>query len=861
MVNAPPSQFKRFDVDQKLAELSIATKIKLLGGKDFWCFEDSPEDGIPAVRTSDGPNGVRGRNFFNGVPSSCFPSGTGLAASFDRAMMRRVGEALGDECRAKSAHVLLGPTINIQRSPLGGRGFESYSEDPLLSGLLAAEYVNGVQSKGVAACIKHFVANDQEFERFSSDSVVSQRALREIYLEPFRLAVKHSSPKSFMTSYNRLNGTHCSEHKELLDGILRGEWGWNGLVCSDWTGVVSVDESIKAGLDVEMPGPPVMRGKPVNRALGAGKLTLEDIDDRARNVLELVNHAIDSGIPFYAGEDKVDTPELRALLREAAANATVLLKNDMNLLPLDASSIKGKRIAVVGLNAKVAFPSGGGSASLAPSWLVSALDGVTEAAEEFGATVEYTAGVAAFRYVPLLDPYLTHPTTGKQGALIEFRNGKPDEQWFKSADVPKSSKPDWSTDTNTSLCFMIDGVPWSKLDKHVRSRYVATFTPDQSGKWTFGLGSIGWSQLFLDGKPIVENVESYAPGELFFNMGSQERRGEIEVVAGQSYQLELHGYVDPASLGASPFTFSSSFRIGAFPTVEPEAARKEAADLAANCDVAIVVVGTNPDWESEGFDRKTMKLPGDSDELVRAVLAANPSTVVVNQSGTPVEFPWVKEASTVVQTFFGGNELGHGIADVLFGKVNPSGKLPLTFPVRLEDNPAYHSFGLTSETPGKVVYGEGIYTGYRHYDRLQVAPAFPFGHGLSYTTFKLSSLSTSPVSDDGDLTVSFEVQNAGKLDGAEVAQVYIAAPADGSRITSPRKELKAFEKVALRAGETKKVEVKLSREAFSYWNERYSKWVAPKGEYEVLVSTSSADKDIKLRGPVSLPTEIRWSGL
>jgi len=272
-----------------------------------------------------------------------------------------------------------------------------------------------------------------------------------------------------MTSYNRLNGKHCSESKELLDGILRGDWGWNGLIMSDWTGVYSVDESIKAGLDVEMPGPPVMRGSTVNRAFGAGKLTPDDVDDRVRNVLHLLNFAIDSGIPFYAGEDKVDTPELRALLREAAANATVLLKNDSGLLPLGASA-KGKRIAVIGSNAKVAFPSGGGSASLAPSWVVSALDGITAAAEEAGASVDYAVGVAAFRYVPLLDPYLSHPTSGKQGARIQFFNGKPDERWFTSAEVPKSSKPDFELDTDTSLCFMIDGVPWDKLDKHVRAR-------------------------------------------------------------------------------------------------------------------------------------------------------------------------------------------------------------------------------------------------------------------------------------------------------------------------------------------------------------------------------------------------------
>ncbi|BGP53496.1 hypothetical protein JCM8202_001140 [Rhodotorula sphaerocarpa] len=853
-------KFERFDVEKKLAELSLPDKIRLLGGKDFWCFEDAPEKGVPQVRTSDGPNGVRGRQFFNGKPSSCFPCGTGLASSFDVDMMRRVGEALADECRAKSAHVLLGPTCNMQRSPLGGRGFESYSEDPHLSGLIASAYVNGLQSKGIAATIKHYVGNDQEFERFSADSVVSQRALREIYLEPFRLAVKHANPKAFMTGYNRVNGVHCSEDPKILDQILRGEWGWKGVVMSDWTGVYSVDPSIKAGMDVEMPGPPAMRAGAVMRAMGGGKLTEEDLDERIRNILDLVNYAIDSKVPFYAEEESVDTPELRALLREAAANATVLLKNDDGLLPLSSSS-GIKKIAVIGSNAKLAFPSGGGSASLAASYVVSPLDAITEAAEKLGASVEQSVGVAAFRYVPLADQYLSLPDGKGTGAKVEIFNGKPDGSWFQNDAAPKDSAAHTDT-TKSSLCFMIDGVPWGKIEKENRMRYTATFTPDVSGKWSFGLGSTGYGSVFIDGQTVVTNLESeWQAGELFFNLGSEERRGEIQLEAGRQYRLVVHTYTDPHRVAAAPFTLASSFRLGAFPAVVEADARKEAADLAAKSDVAIVVVGTNPDWESEGFDRKTTKLPGATDELVEAVLAANPKTIVVNQSGTPVDFPWVNKASTLVQTFFGGNELGNGLADVLFGKVNPAGRLSLSFGKRLEDNPSFHSFGITSETPGKVVYSEGIYVGYRHYDRAKLAPAFPFGFGLSYTTFELSKLSVGAVSAEGDCTLSFNIKNTGKLDGAEIAQVYVAAPSDGSRITSPVKELKAFRKVALKAGESKQVEVKLAKEAWSYWDEHYNKWIAPKGQYGILVGTSSAEQDIKLRGEAKVEKEVRWVGL
>ncbi|GAA6022460.1 hypothetical protein JCM10207_004401 [Rhodosporidiobolus poonsookiae] len=852
--------FARFDVEQKLQTLSTAEKIRLLAGKDLWTTEDVPAAGVPSLRTSDGPNGVRGRHFFAPLPSSCFPCGTGLAASFDTDLIRRVGGALGDECRAKSAHVLLGPTVNIQRSPLGGRGFESFSEDPVLSGHIAAAYINGVQEKGVAACIKHFVTNDQEFERFSMDSIVSQRALREIYLEPFRLAVKHSRPRTFMSAYNRLNGTHCSEFKGLLEGILRGEWGWEGLVMSDWNGTYSTDESIKAGLDIEMPGPPVLRGASVSRALAAGKISEEDIDDRIRNLLELVNFAIDSNIPFYGGEHRVDPPGLRSLLREAASNSVVVLKNDKHLLPFSESTVKGKKLAVIGSNARMAFPSGGGSASLAASYTVSPLEGITAAAAQLGATVNFCMGVAAYRYVPLLDPFMTRPDLREEGALVEVFNGSPAEGWLVSAADPGPA--DFSVGTTSSDCFMVDRIPWESLAEQVRTRFTTIFTPDVSGSWTLGLGSVGHSALFLDGEQLIDNTEgSYRSGELFYNVGSEERRAKVKLVAGRAYCLEVRNYLSPDMQAASPFAIKSAIRVGAFPTIVANQARKEAAELAARSDLAILVVGTNPDWESEGFDRKDMKLPGESDALVSAVLAAKPNTVVVNQSGTPVEFPWLKDASTVVQAFFGGNELGNGLADVLFGKVNPAGKLPLSWPVRLEDNPAFHSFGNTGETPGKVVYGEGIYVGYRHYDRMKLAPAFPFGHGLSYTTIEFSGLSTSSVSPSGDFTVSFTVKNTGSMDGTEVAQVYIAAASDGSRIRSPVKELKAFKKVELKMGESKTVDVELGKEAFSYWNEHYESWIAPAGQYKILVSTSAAEENVKLVGEVTLEKELRWVGL
>ncbi|KAK4704566.1 beta-glucosidase, partial [Phenoliferia sp. Uapishka_3] len=841
--------YKQLDIEALIVSLPLKDKVKLLAGRDFWHFEEVASAGIPPVRCSDGPNGVRGQNFFKGVPASCFPCATGIAASFDTDLVGRIGEALGDECVAKGAHILLGPTANFQRSPLGGRGFESFAEDPVLSGMVSAAYINGLQSKNVSACMKHFVANDQEFERFSADSVVSQRALREIYLEPFRLAVKHSQPDAIMTSYNKVNGLHSSENKGLLEDILRKEWGWNGLTMSDWTGTYSTGTALKAGLDVEMPGPSCMRGAAVIRQISSGKLSVDVVDARVRTVLTLVNKAIASGIPFNAQESSIDTPELRALLRQASSSAVVLLKNSASLLPISSST---KSIAVIGSNAKISVPSGGGSASLVSTYTISPLEGITEAAKAIGATVEYSAGASAFRYLPLLDPLMTP-------ALLEvfIENPAPTKSWYEGVDV-KLPKADWETTTTSSLVFAIDGIPWDKLGDSPLCRFTTVFTPDVSGTWEFGLAAIGGSTLFIDEKLVVDNYHNFVGGEMFFGMGSEQQKGTLELVAGKEYRLELRQSLELKSTKATPFIPASAWRIGAYPLVEPKVAREAAVELAKKSDLAILVVGTNPDWESEGFDRKDIFLPGETDALVKAVLAVNPNTVVVTQSGTPVAMPWINEASTILQAFFGGNELGNGLADILFGSVNPSAKLPVTFPVRLEDNPAFTSFGITTETPGKVVYGEGIYVGYRHYEKANIAPLFPFGHGLSYTSFNLSSLSVSPVSAAGTFSVTFSIKNTGKISGGEVAQLFIAPPVVG-RIAAPVKELKAFTKVYLAPGVETQVKLEVGKEAFSYWDESVDSWVAQAGVYKVLVGVGS-DK-ILLEGEAKLEKTFKWLGL
>ncbi|PPQ78230.1 hypothetical protein CVT25_015549 [Psilocybe cyanescens] len=860
-----------FDVVAVLAKLTLPQKIKILTGLGWWHTEPIPEAGVPSLRLSDGPNGVRGTRFFNGVPASCFPSSTGLGSSFDIDLARKVGEALGEEARAKSTHVLLAPTVNIQRSPLGGRGFESFSEDPVLSGIIATSYINGLQSKGVSATIKHFVANDQEFERFSISSELSERALREIYLKPFQIAIKHANPWAVMSAYNRVNGLHVSENKRLLDDILRKvesfEWGFKGaifpltvglgrLIISDWIGVYSTSASIKAGLDLEMPGPSVMRGKALERAIIAQKVTLRDIDERVIKVLGLLKRAHESGIPFNGPEAYNDTPELRQLLRTAAADAIVLLKNDKAILPLDN---RFKKIAVIGPNAKYAMTSGGGSASLLSTYTVSPLEGISAAAKEIGAEVRYSLGATSHKYLPLLDPYIRQ-RNGQPGACIEFWNEAPTLDFLSTSPDFDNSLPPvaWSTLTLGTNCFLMDGIDETKVNLICWTRYSAKFIPDEDGDWEIGMNIAGQGNLFINHNLAIDLSTKPSRGEAFFGLGTEDVRVVVEgLKAGQEYDLEIRTSNTEFAARGSPYVCWGGIRAGGARKVDGVSAIQDAVQLAKDSDVAVLVVGLNHDWESEGHDRADMALPGLTNQLVLEVLRANPNTVVVNQSGTPVEMPWVNEASTLIQAFYGGNELGNGLADILFGKINPSGKLPLTFPKRLEDNPSYPSFGDKGQELGKIYYNEGIFVGYRGYEIKKLDPLFTFGFGLSYSQYEYSNLEITPISPAGEFSVSFKIKNIGKVEGREVAQVYVSDVK--SSLHRAVKELQGFAKVYLQAGEIKAINIPLDKSSLSFYDHQNMHWIAEHGIFGVHVGASLAD--IRLEGEVELENTFTWVGL
>nr|KAK5442199.1 beta-glucosidase [Exophiala xenobiotica] len=827
-----------FDVEEVLPQLTISEKVDLLSGIDFWHTAPVHRLGVPSIRLSDGPNGVRGTRFFNGVPAACLPCGTGLAATWDTDLVKKGGRLQGHEAIAKGATVILGPTTNMQRSPLGGRGFESFSEDPFLAGAMSAATVNGIQSTGVAATIKHYVCNDQEDQRQAVDSILTERALREIYLMPFMIAQRDSRPECYMTAYNRVNGVHASENPRLLQDVLRGEWGFDGLVMSDWFGTYSTTESIKAGLDLEMPGPSYIRGKLVNQALGCGKLSEHDIDQRVREVLKLVQKTLSLGIPENAPETTVDTPETAALLRKIASNGIVLMKNEDKVLPFE----KSKTTAIIGPNAAYAAYCGGGSASLLPYYAISPLDGLRAQAPD----AKYALGAPGWKSLPLMTR-LAKTKDDKPGLTMKVFLDPPSE---------RDRKPIDEVYVNNSDILLVDykhplvktSLYWVELD--------GTFTPSETSEYEFSLAVAGTGKIFVNGECVVDNETKQRPGNSFFGAGTAEEIGTLKLNQGETYNIHITFGTFPtmrfSTHGATGFG-AGGLRIGLERKVEIESEIERAVRIAKQADQVVLCAGLNKDWESEGYDREHMDLPPGSDDLIKAVLAANPNTAIVIQSGTPVAMPWLKEARAILQAWYGGNETGNAIADVVFGKTNPSGKLPLSFPVRNEDNPAFLNY---KSERNRAIYGEDVYVGYRFYEKTKKEVAFPFAHGLSYTTFHIKDLSIED--DEVNIAISASVTNTGNVDGAQVVQAYVSQ--QNSSVNRPPKELKGFAKVFVKAGATEKVRIFMSKKyAASFWDEARDSWTMEKGTYDVLVGDSSASTP--LQGQFKVRETRWWKGL
>ncbi|KAJ5251574.1 hypothetical protein N7489_001984 [Penicillium chrysogenum] len=838
----------RIDVEKAIEELTLGEKVALTAGRDFWHTESVPRLNIPALRMSDGPNGVRGTRFFNGIPAACFPCATALGATWDTELLSEVGALMGEEAIAKGTHVVLGPTINTQRSPLGGRGFESFSEDGVLSGTLAGYFCKAMQEKGVAATLKHFVCNDQEHERLAVSSILTNRALREIYLMPFQLAMRICRSQCIMTAYNKVNGTHVSENKAIIDDILRKEWGWEGVVMSDWFGTYSTSDAIVAGLDIEMPGKTRWRGEALAHAVSSNKVAQYQLDERVRNILNLVNWVEPLGIPEGAPEKALNRPEDQALMRRAAAESVVLMKNEGDILPLK----KDGSLLVIGPNAKIAAYCGGGSASLAPYYTVTPFDGVSAKSK---GEVKYSQGVYSHKDLPLLGPLLK-TADGKPGFTFKVYNEHPnsgeDRQAVDELHLLESSGflMDYVNPKVKSMTYYVD--------------MEGTFTPEESGVYNFGVTVVGTGQLLIDGEVVVDNTKNQKQGSAFFGTATIEEIGTKELKAGQTYKVLFQFGSAPTSdldtRGIVAFG-PGGFRFGASRQVGQEELIANAVEQAKTAEQVVIFAGLTLEWETEGHDREHMDLPPGSDELISRVLEVNPNAVVVIQSGTPVTMPWADNAKALVQAWFGGNECGSGIADVLYGDVNPSAKLPITFPRRLQDNPSYLNF--RSER-GRVLYGEDIYVGYRYFEKSDVAPGFAFGHGLSYTSFSRSDLRIDTVpeqtkyTESGEpVTASVTVSNTGSVAGAEIVQLWIVPPK--TDVGRPVRELKAFQKVFLQPGETKTVQLVVEKKlATSWWDEEREQWISEKGTYQVLVTGTGAEE---LHGEFEVGKTRFWLGL
>jgi beta-glucosidase len=793
-------------VEQMLSKLSLEQKIDLIGGVDAMFIRAVPEVNFPRLKMSDGPMGVR-----TWGPTTGYAAGIGLAASFDTGLAKRVGISLGRDARSRGVSFLLAPGVNIYRSPTNGRNFEYYGEDPFLAGRIAVAYIQGVQSQGVIATVKHYAANNSEYDRHNVNSILDERTLREIYLPVFEAAVKEAHVGAVMDSYNLLNGEHATQNAFLNLQVLKKEWGFRGILMSDWTSTYDGVAAANAGLDLEMPFAKFMNRATLLPAIQQGKVSVATIDDKVRRILRT---ALEFGLLDRDQTELLlprDDLQSRQVALESAEKSAVLLRNEGNLLPLDARRIRS--IAVIGPGAWPAVVTAGGSAEVTAFAPVSFAAGLSDA-------LAATAKVYWSRGVRDLDEVLSWYSVAGRAFSTDSRGQHPGltQQEFRG-DFTGKPEREATAPAVTGWGSNAWGPP--SLSKRF-IRWSGYYIPKKSGVQRFIVAGT-WRDaytLYVNAKQVL-----HQPGR----EGQSPRVYDLSAPAGAPIAVRLDYVQAGERIGIS---------LGALPAedmLEPEAIK-----LAAMSDVAVVCAGFNPRTESEGSDR-TYSLPPGQDELIRAVLAANPRTILVLTAGGGVDTSqWLDRVPALLQTWYAGQEGGRALPRILFGEVNPSGKLPMSWERRVEDNPAYENY---YEAPGThdVKYGEGVFLGYRHYDRSQTKPLFPFGFGLSYTTFEFSNLSVTPAeaSADSPIAISFDVRNTGLRAGAEVAQVYIGDPS--ATLPRPVKELKGFARVELKPGETQRVSVTLDRRSLAYWDVNAKGWRVDPGRFVVYVGNSSAN--------------------
>ncbi|HLJ87076.1 MAG TPA: glycoside hydrolase family 3 C-terminal domain-containing protein [Candidatus Angelobacter sp.] len=805
-------------VESILSRMTLEEKIDMLGGVDGFYIRAVPRLGLPRLKMADGPIGVR-----NDGPATAMAGGIALAATWDPDLAKHVGSELGRDARAKGVHFLLGPGVNIYRSPMNGRNFEYLGEDPFLASRIAVNYIEGVQSQGVSATIKHFMGNNSEFDRHNSDSVIDERTMREIYLPVFEAAVKEAHVGAVMDSYNLTNGSHMSENKYLNTGVLKNEWGFDGILMSDWSSTYDGVAAANSGLDLEMPSGRFMNRQTLLRAVQDGQVSASTIDDKVRRILR---KAIEFG---WLDREQTDLSISRyneqgsQVALRAAREGIVLLKNDSSLLPLNKD--RTKSIAVIGPDAYPAVPVGGGSARVQPFAAVSITEGLSRYLGA-GAPTYYARGLPTPSELAESTHFLTAATDGKPGLSVEY------------FDNPELQGAPISTGSDLHINFSQQSR--STLPRGgVAERWTGYYAAQSAGLFDVFVGSTGedggYYRLYVDGNLVFDNWNAAKAMENWKSLSFE--KGTHKIV------MEHHGRSE---------WLGRRLRMGIVrhDGVVDDGAKK----LAANADAVILAVGFDPESESEGADR-TFRLPLGQEELIQEITAVNKNAIIVVTSGGAVDMDqWIDRTPAVLQAWYPGQEGGTALAEIVFGQVNPSGRLPVSFERRENDNPAFGNYYPGSDGK-RVVYKEGVFVGYRGYERNGVKPLFPFGHGLSYTSFAYGNLSIaeskqSSSADQGQhFQVSFDVTNTGTRDGAEIAQVYVADKSHGS--ASPAKELKGFARVTLKPGEKQRVTVTLDERALSHYDVTSKQWKAEQGRFDVLVGRSA--EQTELNGVINLP--------
>ncbi|AYF75922.1 alpha/beta fold hydrolase [Nocardia yunnanensis] len=780
------------DIDTLLAKLDLPAKIRLISGANFFRFAGEDSIGLAEMPVSDGPSGVRGEQWDERDPSVSLPSGTALAATWDRELLGEIGALIAAEARRKDVYAVLGPTINLHRSPLGGRHFECFSEDPMLTAEIADAYVRAVQAHGVSACPKHYVANDSETERFTTDVLADERTLRELYLYPFERSVA-AGAWMIMAAYNSVNGVTMTEN-DLLDEPLKGEWGFDGVVVSDWTAVRSTAGAAK-GTDLAMPGPWELWGAPLEQAVRTGEVPESAIDEKVRRILRFaVRVGALQGSPQPV--PPVTDDAAQRLVREAAAKAMVLARND-GILPLGRPA----RVALLGSAAAEPRFMGGGSATVIPAHTTSPLEGLSEVLP-----VVHTPGVhLSDAMIPVPVELVTDPATGTAGLSLRYFDGD----------------TVLDTEHRAAGSLMLFGNPNAARATAIELH--GSLRADTAGEWRIGFAGVGDMTLSLDGEQVLTDTvlpEGTDPVELLLN--PPQRFVTRDLAEGQ--QVEVLVRMVPA--GGFP-ALGLTCAVG-----RPRRAADEefaaAVELARTSEVAVVVVGTTEQIESEGYDRTTLALPGRQDELVAAVAAVNPRTIVVVNSGSPVEMPWRDDVAAVLLTWFPGQEFGAALADVLTGAREPGGRLPTTWPKAMADVPVLNTKPGADHT---LPYTEGIHIGYRAWLKSGVAPAYPFGHGLGYTTWALDDLTVS------GRTATVTVRNTGARRGRQVLQAYLSR--EHSAVDRPVRWLSGFAVVEADAGESVTATIELPKRSFQHWTD--AGWAVEPGVFTLHVGTSVTD--------------------